>query len=399
MINANDSVYDLKDLLDKVEDKAYSKFTDFAKDVIATNSNGALIDIMMPMLAYNVLIHKDISKFNSSIFRINIDDISDFLKLAKDANGSFIDLNNMGLFCVYNDFDIFPLARVYTCRANSIDVLTDTINQVRASKISFNQENLDSLTDEMNSEKRISEHLSNLDIRLRKIKKFVQGKIDNTAVTGGIVIARKDNICSNCAIETADQLESITATNFSTGIQISMEVCSSCLSTSAERNLILNSIFVNIELDKVLKERQLSIAELRDISNTIVEQYLNSDIKTYASNNEDTITAITSDGFTLKLRLTSITNYGYMVLNSIGEELVRFDSAPDHPDKVEFMPNHVHNNVQEEELIKKKAKKLSKKKGKELKKEIDITDSYLSGVIGIDYVSISNHLNRLAKSI
>gem|GEM_PF-5458825 len=161
----------------------------------------------------------------------------------------------------------------------------------------------------------------------------------------------------------------------------------------------MNLGFTKTELDKVLKERQLSITEIREISNTIVKQYLNSDIKTYASNDEDTITAITSSGFTLKLRLTSIKNYGYMILNSNGVELVRFDSAPDHPDKVEFMPHHVHNNVQEEESIKRKAKKLSKKKAEELKKSIDISDSFLSGVLGIDYVSIDRHLDRLAESI
>ncbi|KJG15946.1 toxin-antitoxin system TumE family protein [Photobacterium angustum] len=250
-----------------------------------------------------------------------------------------------------------------------------------------------------NADARISEHLNNLDNRFKKIKKFIEGKIHNTSVTGGIAIARRDNVCSNCARENPDQLENITATNFRSGLHISMEVCSTCLSSSAERNLILNSMFTNMELDKLLKDRQLSTSELREISNTIVKQYLQSDIITYASDTEDTITAITPSGFTLKLRLSTIKNYGYMILNSDGEELVRFDSAPDHPDKIEFMPHHVHNNVQEEEQIKKNAKRSSKKKRKELKQKIDITDSFLSGVLGIDYVSIENHLKRLSESV
>lgn len=399
MIIANDALYNLNDILDKIEVDGYSKFTEFAKDVISTGTKGSLIDLMMPTLAYNILIHKDLSEFDSSFFRIIVDNVDDFLKLAREANGSFMSFNDMGLFCVYNDFDIFPLARVYTFQAPSIAVFTDAIKQSQASGILFNQKNFEYLSDGRNAETRISEHLSDLDVRLNKIKKFVQGKIDNTSVSGGIAIARRDNVCANCAKETADQLESITSTNFSFGVHVSMEVCSNCLSSSAERNAILNSLFTKTDLDKVLKERQLSITELREISNTIVKQYLNSDIETYASNDEDTITAVTSGGLTLKLRLTSIKNYGYMILNSNGEELVRFDSAPDHPDKVEFMPHHVHNNVQEEESIKKKAKKLSKNKAKELKKSIDISDSFLSGVLGIDYVSINRHLKRLAKCI
>ncbi|MFA0108244.1 hypothetical protein AB4441_25070, partial [Vibrio splendidus] len=58
--------------------------------------------------------------------------------------------------------------------------------------------------------------------------------------------------------------------------------------------------------------------------------------------------------------------------------------------------HHVHKDVKEEELIKKRAKRLSKKKSKELKKQIDITDSFLSGFLGIDYVAIHNQLKRLA---
>lgn len=399
MINANDAFYDLNDILNKIEVNGYSKFTEFAKDVIATGIKGSLIDLMMPTLAYNVLIHRDLSKFDSYFFRINVDNIDDLLKLAPEANGSFMSRNDMGLFCVYNDYDIFPLARVYTFQASSIEVFADAIKQLNASGILFNQKNFECLADGRNAETRISEHLADLDVRLNRIKKFVQGKIDNTSVSGGIVIARRDNVCANCAKENADQLESITSTNFISGVHISMEVCSTCLSSSAERNVILKSLFTKVDLEKVLKYRQLSIAELREISNTIVKQYLNSDIETYASKDEDTITAVTSGGFTLKLRLTSIKNYGYMILNSNGYELVRFDSAPDHPDKVEFMPHHVHNNVQEEESIKKKAKKMSQKKAKELKKSIDISDSFLSGVLGIDYVSINRHLKRLAESI
>ncbi|MFD1007947.1 toxin-antitoxin system TumE family protein [Oceanisphaera ostreae] len=399
MINANDALYDLNDILNKIKVDGYSKFTEFAKDVISTGTKGHLIDLMMPMLAYNVLIHRDLSKFDSSFFRVIVDNVDDLLKLAREANGSFMSFHGMVLFCVYNDFDIFPLARVYTFQASSIAVFTDAIKQSQASGILFNQKNFEDLSDGINAETRISEHLSDLDVRLSKIKRFVQGKIDNTSVSGGIAIARRDNVCANCAKENADQLESITSTNFSSGVHVSMEVCSTCLSSSAERNVILNSLFTKTDLDKVIKERQLSIAELRKISNAIVKHYLNSDIETYASNDEDTITAITSGGFTLKLRLTSIKNYGYMILNSNGEELIRFDSAPDHPDKVEFMPHHVHNNVEEEESIKKKAKKLSKKKAKELKKSIDISDSFLSGFLGIDYVSINRHLDRLAKCI
>jgi len=245
MINANDALYDLNDILNKIEVDGYSKFTDFAKDVISTGTKGSLIDLMMPILAYNALIHRDLSKFDSSFFRIIVDNVDDFLKLAREANGSFMSFNDMGLFCVYNDFDIFPLARVYTFQASSIAVFTDAIKQTQATGILFNQKNFECLSDGRNSENRISEHLSDLDVRLSKIKKFVQGKIDNTSVSGGIAIARRDNVCANCAKESADQLESITSTNFSSGVHVSMEVCSTCLSSSAERNVILNSLFLN----------------------------------------------------------------------------------------------------------------------------------------------------------
>ena len=394
MFNVNDKMYDLDDLLIKINNLGYEKFTDFAKDVIKTCPNGILVDTLMPMYACNILKHSDISNFNSNFLRIEVDDINDFLKIAKDSRASFASLGDMGVFCVYNDFELFPVARVYSFQSSDITSYTKVLAHVKK-YLQLNVVALDPLLDEKNAKTRISEYLSNLEIRLAKITRFVQGKIDNTSVTGGIVIARKDNICGNCNLNSADKLESITTTSLSSGIQISMEVCSSCLSSEASRNIILKAIFSNISLEQELTARELKSSELREISNNIVKYYLNLSVKTYASDTQDTITATTNDNFTVKLRITTIKNYGYMILNPEGEEVVRFDSAPDHPDKVEFMPHHVHRDVKEEELIKKKAKKLSKKKSKELKKKIDITDSFLSGFLGIDYIAINDHLKDL----
>lgn len=396
MFNVNDKMYDLHDLLAKTNTLGYKRFTDFAKDVIKTCPNGNLVDTLMPMYAYNILKYSDISNFNSNFLRVEVDDINDFLKIAKDSSGSFVSVGDMGVFCVFNDFELFPIARVYSFQSSDIVSYTQVLGRLKK-ELQFNVVALDPLLDEKNAQARISEHLSNLEVRLTKITRFVQGKIENTSVTGGIVIARKDNICGSCNLNSADSLESITSTNLSSGLQVSMEVCSSCLSSDASRNVILKTIFNNTNLDEELAARELESSELREISNNIVKYYLNLSVKTYASDTQDTITAITNDNFTVKLRITTIKNYGYMILSPEGEELVRFDSAPDHPDKVEFMPHHVHRDVKEEEQIKKRAKRLSKKKSKELKQEIDITDSYLSGFLGIDYVAINDQLKCLTE--
>lgn len=397
MILANDELFNLNDIISKLKNNGYDKFTEFAKDVIKTGNDGKTVDSFIPMSAYNIIKHSDITGFNSNFFKIEVERCNDYLKIARDSNGNFIDIEKGSLLSVYNDFNVFPLARVYFYIFKDIAEMTDILKNRNSLGLSLNSKDLKILLDEQGANKRIKEHLTELDKRFENLNRYIQGRIDNTSITGGMVIGRKDFICPICNSKIASEIENLSVTNFEFGVQIAMEVCKDCFSSSADKNLLLSMIFEQMNVASILNKRKLTIEEIREISNKIVEIYLNANIKNFASQNNDTITAVTKDGYILKLRLTKIDDYGYMILSPKEEELIRFDSAKHHSEKIEFCPHHVHNHVPEEEAIKKEASTLSRKKAQELKKTIDITDSFLTGFIGIDYIALKKKLHGIQK--
>ena len=395
MIIYNNKAYDIEKLLHKIECNGYEKFTDFSKDIIERLPTGELIDAFIPTYANNIIAYPDISGFSDNKLIIEVESISNQLKIAIDARATFYDIN--GIFSVYNDFENFPIVRIYLYKFKNLSDMQNDLTQLRNNNdIKLNSCNLDELIDAKNAQLRSQMHLIDLDFQFKKLKRYINGKIDNTIIEGGVAIKRNGGNCSVCAKVIASELETVTFTGNNSGVQLAMEVCSKCLSSS-KKNDLLKTIFSEIDVIKKIDDFEISINQLRKLANLTTEYYLKAKILTYASSSEDTITAVTENGFTLKVRMSSIESYGYMILSADGRELVRYDSAPHHAEHVEFMPHHVHSNVPAEEAIKKQAKRLSKKKAKELRKTMDITDSFLTGVFGIDYISIEKQLTNLSK--
>ncbi len=394
MILSNNEIYDLNDIINKLESNGYETFVGFTKDLIKTSDTGTTIDTYIPMYACNIIKHNDISNFNSEYLNIDVEYFDDYVKIAKDSNGNFLDINN-GLFSIYNDFERFPVARLYIYKFKNIEDIKSILAKLVLFNIKFNLNNFDILISAKDIKLRIELYLKKLDARFEKLAKYTQGKLNNTSINSAILVAREDYICPVCNKNQSSEIEEISFTNYKIGTQISLEVCKDCFSSTAKNNQLLKIIFYKMNLSFILEQKKLTIEEIREISNLIVKLYLDAEIKMEASLSNDTITAIVKNKYLLKLRLTEILNYGYMILTLDEVELVRFDSANHHSDKIEFMPHHVHNNVIEEEKIKEEAKQLSRKKSKEHKSKVNITDSFLTGFLGIDYISIKNKIEEL----
>ena len=394
MILSNNGIYDLNDIINKLQSNGYETFTGFTKDLIETSDTGQTIDTYIPMYGCNIIKHPDISNFDSDYLNINVESFDNYIKIAKDSNGNFLDIEN-GLFSIYNDFERFPVARLYIYKFKNNNDMQNILKELSSFNLKFNSKDFNTLINAKSVKQRIDEYLKTLDSKFEKLTKYTQGKIDNTSIIGGMVIAREDSICPICNKNKSTEIEEISFTNYNTGIQVSIEVCNDCLSSSAKDNQLLNFMFHEMNLSSILEQRELTIEEIREISNKIVALYLNAEIEKEASHTNDTITAIVKNKYLLKLRLTKVSDYGYMILTLNEVELIRFDSANHHSDKIEFMPHHIHNDVIEEEKIKEEAKKLSRKKSKEHKSKINITDSFLTGFLGIDYTSIKNKIEEL----
>jgi len=125
MIFSNNKLFNIKDVLIKSKNikSEYESFSSFCNYTIDNNDNGFLIDrIIIKRSAINVIIHDDISGFNGEFLTIKINNASNFIKLAKDANENMIMFSfegEAGIVAYYNSFLDFPVARLYTYQFTS----------------------------------------------------------------------------------------------------------------------------------------------------------------------------------------------------------------------------------------------------------------------------------------
>lgn len=386
----------------------YQSFTKFVQNTIKCEKNGKTIDKKIINQAYNIILHKESSGFNGESLEINIETLDDFFLMAKDANVNMLMPTNTNIYLAsyYNNFDNFPVARVYVYTLKQIDELELILDRNKQEHIDLTTKDHNKLIDKKNVNNRLNDYLQHKEKRYEKINKFTKGRIKNTSQSGGVAFVNEEGNCVICNQELKNiEIENISfygAGEYS-NIQFTMEVCSSCLSKEAENNILLKSIFEVSGLKECLNKKNVSIEEIRKFSNIIVEYYLNAKILKYSNKEEDEIHAITKSGLRLILRITDIDSYGYNIKSKEDIELVRFDSANDHPDKVEFMPHHVHNNLVEENILKRIIDKFrrNKKKRKKLREsfnnDVDITDSFLTGFLGFDYVSIKKKIDKIEK--
>lgn len=81
MILSNNGIYDLNDIINKLQSNGYETFTGFTKDLIETSDTGQTIDIYIPMYGCNIIKHSDISNFDSDYLNINVESLITILKL------------------------------------------------------------------------------------------------------------------------------------------------------------------------------------------------------------------------------------------------------------------------------------------------------------------------------
>jgi hypothetical protein len=406
MIFSNNKLFNIKDVLIKSKNikSEYESFSSFCNYTIDNNDNGFLIDrIIIKRSAINVIIHDDISGFNGEFLTIKINNASNFIKLAIDANENMIMFSfegEAGIVAYYNSFLDFPVARLYTYQFTSQEEFQYITQNMDELGLNYKLKEHDKLIDKDGAKKRVSSYKKEQKERYKYLENFAQGRIDNTNTTGGMIIVNEDNSCVSCNKRLSENIgiENISFLGGDLNILFIMEVCRECVSNSEKDNILLNSIFQVADIEKKFENRQLTIEEIREYSRNIVRYYLQAEIDLEKSTIE-TISAVTPSGHILKLRLDDISDYGYSILSSEEEPLIQFDNAKHHEEILDYSPHHVHNNKPNEKILTKLARKFrkNKKKRKEILSSKDITDSFLTGYLGLDFVSIKNRLEELEK--
>ncbi len=233
MIFSNNQVYSLDDIIKKVKGKVYKTLYDFQQDVFKISTTAKDVELFMPIMNCNIIKldrENEASKgkyFCDAMFKIKLENIEQYILMASEADVHLFSPEGV-IIAIYTSFEEFPIARFYTYHTQNkkdVDLIADlVINK----KYPYNTclYRLDELIDKKNSEKRIEKYLKNAENLFEKAEKYVKGRIDNTSITGGLLMAKKDNTCLICnnPESNACELEKVSVVNFNYGIEIVMNV-------------------------------------------------------------------------------------------------------------------------------------------------------------------------------
>jgi hypothetical protein len=327
------------------------------------NLCGADIDKCLLVLIGNMLSGKP-------IYTLNVNDVNKLSRMIPDASKSFKFMDGGILYwcAFYNHTDKFPVGRLYhVCEQNMFEFYryeNDLVNQGFNLEL-MRHEQFANLVDEDTSLKRLYLYKQNNKKENAYYENLVNGRIESTTVEKGFYI--KTSECLICK-EKIDKTLTSTLADKNGGFMMGYSLCKKHYEEALQSESFISFLSKIFKQDDWFKHSKVSNDFILFDAIQLLDCELDCKIIKVKKN---TITARRRrSGFEVILRLDSNTNYGYMINDNEGKELVRFDSANHH--NVPYGPDHLHSD-------------LSTKK---------VKSSFLTGYPQIDFKSILKELTK-----
>ena len=124
------------------------------------------------------------------------------------------------------------------------------------------------------------------------------------------------------------------------GLMLGFHLCSSCHEKATYHPSLLDFLAENFRIRNPFRVRPQSQQEVFDAGRHTLEKDLNCKLEKIDPDRLQ-LTGSRASGVKVIFRLEGPLNYGYMIFNSEGKQVGRFDSSNDHPD-LPVGPDHFH---------------------------------------------------------
>lgn len=173
---------------------------------------------------------------------------------------------------------------------------------------------------------------------------FAEGRLSNTAVDQ-VMLVTKGNGCAVCG--TSAGYHATTTLSEHSTVMLSISLCGIHRLEASKHPCILKffgTLFsLNLDIPDLIKLDHIPDGLIVPLAN-IIASNLNAQFDNPEKRRRGWhIRFKMQDGWSWLLRLNTLTDYAYMLFNSIGKQVHRIDSADDHPN-VPFGPDHQHFN-------------------------------------------------------
>ncbi len=354
-------------------------FEQFVKQVFQTGLAGKSVDQLIKVLSPNL-------DETATDLRIELNDPADFKKMIKDADDTFIVIDQGPPLCaLYLPDEYCPVSRIYFIRPKSLNEAFEFLEYLNGSGFQATQQ-LDDEDALMNKimARGAAERIANYKKRNyspihEKAEKLGQGRNENTVVEQTEYF--QTDGCFICGSKPVRLMSSTIALDTAHTIQLLL--CELHSSEALADDSILNYIARRVGLQPPIAVTPLDLKNDKNYlleAENIVRNDMECDIEKI-SREDRTITATRKrSGLRVIIRLQSEVKPGYAYMLNIpeGPQVSRIDEAPDHPD-VDFYPDHRHTGLP--------------------KNNREAVPSFTTGHIRLDLPAILAEISRIEESL
>lgn len=317
------------------------------------NDTGNAIDSFFCAQIYT---YKDKSKSsNPFTFDFITSNFSYWNKFVKDCDEVYFNtFGNQDIFAVFNPNKDYPFYRFYfldqiLIQKFSINTLINTCNA---------KDFLQTLLPQLISQKdiltkNVKDWFIKMDEQLNPSTKMAKGRNKNTIIDKTIILSRQPKGCVACGEKATGYISSILKGQQT--IYFIANTCEEHQECAKKYPNFLNYILQLLQVGELMPPFEMK----ENISKNVIDllfkeiaQELDApevmEKRLYRSEIEQTTgTFKRKTGFTIKIRLKTLMNYGYIIDDPNGKQFKRIDSANHHNDKLFVGPDHIHHDPHE----------------------------------------------------
>lgn len=278
---------------------------------------------------------------------IKIESIDHLFTMMKDADFAHVYVeNNFFYFSAYYFHDDrFPVGRNYFIKESDLMKVAKLFHFLQLKGLVLPMVSYLELHEKIKLngfEDRIKRFKTRWKNEMSIFNELSKGRMESTTVESSIFINS-----TGCLLCGDKDYYTVTSTiNVEKSFMIGFNLCKLHLKTAQNEDSFIEYLATISKQKLPFKSLPLDIKE----HIALVVEWLPKELNCYIENiNNNTITLIRSSGIKVILRLDSLTNYAYMIINLAGKEVARIDSANHH--NINYGPDHIHLNLSKKKNV------------------------------------------------
>jgi hypothetical protein len=242
---------------------------------------------------------------------------------------------NFNAYYKYNE--TYPYGRIYFFKATMLEVskVRQFLDQKNLKLKMVNDWEFEKIIDLKNHKKRIGDYKERASKTVAPVRQLHDGRKGATKIDKTYLLNSQ-----SCLVCNSNNIRLMTASLCGDrGVMLGFYLCEACEKEASQAPSLIEYLVDKLNFPSPFTTKPLSQTDIFNLSTHCMQNELQCTIEVMKPDG-DKIIGKRKSGFKIIFRLTSPDDYAYMVFDSNGKQVGRFDSAKHYP--VHFGPDHLH---------------------------------------------------------